>query len=171
MPPSRASRARAGSCAWCGNGAAIRCRRRRICATAFSVPSGRTCQPATRASREEAREPAAACGQFVDEGSCMTPDRGGSHGRLQVVTTYLEMRAPHPRRDAPLPLRKIALLRAQKMPVHFYRYPYEHVGEEWLWYERRALDDEALRAIIHDERVDISVLYADGSPAGYSELD
>jgi GNAT superfamily N-acetyltransferase len=101
----------------------------------------------------------------------MTAPPPEAFDRLEVTITYLEMRAPAPRRDTPLPARKLALLRAEAMPVHFYRYLYERVGEPWLWYERRALDDAALAAIIHDPRVEIHVLYADGSPAGFSELD
>ena len=92
-------------------------------------------------------------------------------GKLDVVITYLEMLAAPKRVPHPAPKRKLALLRAESMPVHFYRYLYEVVGEPWLWYERRMLDDEALAQAIQDERVDIYVLYADGVPAGYAELD
>jgi GNAT superfamily N-acetyltransferase len=45
------------------------------------------------------------------------------------------------------------------------------VGEAWLWYERRAMDDKALEAVIHDEGVEIYVLYVEGGPAGFAELD
>ena len=71
----------------------------------------------------------------------------------------------------PAPLRPLALLRANKPTVSFYRYLYNTVGEPWLWHERRALDDAALAAIVQDPRVEIFVLYADGVPAGYFELD
>ena len=92
-------------------------------------------------------------------------------GKLAVVITYLEMLSPPARPPAPVPLRKLALLRAVAMPVHFYRYLYNTVGEPWLWWERRAMDDQTLAAIIHDERVEIYVLYVNGAPAGYTELD
>ena len=36
---------------------------------------------------------------------------------------------------------------------------------------RRLLDDEALSGKVHAEGVEVSVLYANGSPAGYYELD
>ncbi len=57
------------------------------------------------------------------------------------------------------------------MPPHFYRYLYEHVGKPHHWLLRRNLDDETLAAQIHDEATEIEVLYADGSPAGFFELD
>lgn len=40
-----------------------------------------------------------------------------------------------------------------------------------MWWERRLLDDGALKTIIQDERVEIFVLYMGGVPAGYVELD
>jgi GNAT superfamily N-acetyltransferase len=92
-------------------------------------------------------------------------------GTIEVVVTYLEMTAPPLRRPAPKPTGKFALLRAEQPPVAFYRYLYDQVGEIWFWYERRSLTDEALAAIIGDPRVEIYVLYAEGVPAGYVELD
>jgi len=89
---------------------------------------------------------------------------------LEVTVTYLEMRT-RPRRHQHNLHRTVALLRAERPPIHFYRYLYETVGAPWLWYERRQLDDEALAAIVHDENVEVFVLYADGSPAGFAELD
>lgn len=92
-------------------------------------------------------------------------------GKLEVVITYLEMRAALPRIPRPAPKRKLALLRAEAMPVHFYRYLYNTVGERWLWYLRRAMDDATLAAVIHDPRVEIYVLYVGGAPGGFAELD
>ena len=53
----------------------------------------------------------------------------------------------------------------------FYRYLYNTVGDDWLWWERRVMDDEALSAIIHHPRIEIFILYVRGVPAGYCELD
>lgn len=93
-------------------------------------------------------------------------------GKLEVVTTYLEMlQRPRKTRTAPATDRPIALLRAEHPPLHFYRYLYETVGAPWLWYERRVLDDATLAAIVQDPRVEVRVLYVDGCPAGFVELD
>lgn len=66
---------------------------------------------------------------------------------------------------------RVMLLRARKPPVHFYRYLYETVGKPHQWVERRRMTDESLSAIVQDDSVEIFVLYCDGAPAGYFELD
>jgi GNAT superfamily N-acetyltransferase len=92
-------------------------------------------------------------------------------GKLDLVTTYLEMGSAPARAPHPAPKRKLALFRADAVPLHFYRYLYNTIGELWLWYERRMMEDAALAAVIHDARVEVYVLYAGGVPAGYAELD
>lgn len=95
-------------------------------------------------------------------------------GRPRKITarvTHLEMR-DRPQRHVPQPSRpRLALLSSQAMPVHFYRYLYEQVGRSHHWYNRRVMDDETLAGIIHDADTKIEVLYADGNPAGFFELD
>ena len=94
-----------------------------------------------------------------------------SENKLEVVTTYLEMREP-PRQSSVKPAADgVVVTQAEKPTVSFYRYLYNTVGEQWLWYERHRMDDDRLRAIIHDPRVDVYVLYVSGVPAGYVELD
>jgi GNAT superfamily N-acetyltransferase len=93
-------------------------------------------------------------------------------GKLRMVVTYLEMRAPPgPMTVHPPVGNKVALMRAERPTISFYRYLYNTVGEKWLWYERRMIDEAELATIIHDPQVDISVLYVDGVPAGFVELD
>jgi len=93
-------------------------------------------------------------------------------GKIDTTITYLEIteRPSHPHVVAPQGM-KLALMRARQPNVAFYRFLYNTVGGPWLWYERRALDDAALSQIITDERIEIYVLYVDGAPAGYAELD
>ncbi len=93
-------------------------------------------------------------------------------GTLPCTITFLEMTARPSHATVPMPARmKVALMRVHKPGADFYRYLYDRVGKAWLWYERRALDDDALRAIVDDEQIEIYVLYLDGVPAGYAELD
>ena len=96
----------------------------------------------------------------------MTPKAG----KDPSVITYLEM-TEQPTYPPPVPAAKLALLRAERPPVPFYRFLYEQIGRRWQWTERLQMDDEALAAVIHDENVEIYVLYAGGAPAGFSELD
>lgn len=91
--------------------------------------------------------------------------------KIETVVTYLEMTGPPTAPPPPVPAMKLSLLRAEAPPLPFYRFLYGTVGEAWLWYERLALDDEALSAIVHDPLVEIYVLYVGGAPAGYGELD
>ena len=94
-----------------------------------------------------------------------------SAGTLEVTITYLEMHRRPSSGLRPSPHKPIAILQAHQPTLSFYRYLYYHVGGPWLWYERRAMDDKKLLAIIHDPAVSIHVLYFDGVPAGYVELD
>ena len=92
-------------------------------------------------------------------------------GKLEVIITYLEMRRRPPPRATAHRAEQVAVMRARRPTASFYRYLYETVGAPWLWYERRRLDDEALVAIVHDPAIEVEVLYVDGVPAGYFELD
>jgi ribosomal protein S18 acetylase RimI-like enzyme len=92
-------------------------------------------------------------------------------GKIEVVVNLLEMTQRPAHQSVAVPEGKTALLKAEKMPVRFFRYLYAGVGDPWFWYYRRYLDDAEIAAIIHDPRVEIYVLYIDGSPAGYVEID
>lgn len=98
--------------------------------------------------------------------------RRSADGRLEVTITFLEMteRPAHPHLMPPQGL-NCTLLRVRRPSVQFYRYLYDRVGEPWLWFERRAMADEELAAIVQDDRVEIYLLSVDGEPAGYAELD
>jgi GNAT superfamily N-acetyltransferase len=91
--------------------------------------------------------------------------------RMPMVVTFLEMGAKPTMHSPPTPRGKIAILRAENPPAHFYRYLYNTVGRPYYWVERRKLDDTQLDAIIKHPQVELFVLYADGNPAGFAELD
>jgi len=89
---------------------------------------------------------------------------------LAARITHLEMTA-RPSKSIPLPSRpRTALLHAENIPLHFYRYLYERVGKPHHWFERRDIPDDDLADIIHSSDTLIEVLYADGCPAGFFEL-
>jgi hypothetical protein len=89
---------------------------------------------------------------------------------MRVTTWSLEMREAPPGKPLPAP-RGAELRWIVRPPLHFYRYLYETAGRDWLWVDRRRLDDGQLLAIVHDPRVEIAVAYVDGVPGGYAELD
>lgn len=92
---------------------------------------------------------------------------------LDITVTFLAMEsAPTTsRRRPPSTGTPLTLQRLQEPTTGFYRYIQHTVGDPWLWYERRKMDDDTLRQIIHDERVEIYVLSEGGVPAGFIELD
>ncbi|MBU6499477.1 MAG: GNAT family N-acetyltransferase [Rhodospirillales bacterium] len=53
----------------------------------------------------------------------------------------------------------------------FYRFLYDTVGAPHVWWLRRAMSDRALEAVLRSPQVAITVLYLDGQPAGFHELD
>ena len=91
-------------------------------------------------------------------------------GKLEMIVTWLEMRVP-PQRAAPRRAEPLSIQRARRPTVSFYRYLYDTVGGPWMWYERRHMDDAALAAIVQHPEVGVYVMYLDGVPAGYAELD
>ena len=99
------------------------------------------------------------------------PNKRVPRGKLEMIVTYLEMTKPPKRAQVLHRGEKLALMRAEKPTVSFYRYLYNTVGGPWLWFERRLLKDDALKEIIHDPEVEIFVLYVAGVPAGFAELD
>lgn len=90
---------------------------------------------------------------------------------VETTVTYLAMSARPPKLP-PMPTSpRLAIMKAEEIPLHFYRYLYDTVGGSWLWVERIGLSDDALSKKIHADGIEVFVLYANGSPAGYYELD
>jgi GNAT superfamily N-acetyltransferase len=91
--------------------------------------------------------------------------------RIPTVVTFLEMTNRPVMAPPPAPAGRIALLRAEKPPVHFYRYLYDTVGHAHYWVDRKKLDDVALENLLANPKVHLYVLYAEGCPAGMAEYD
>jgi thiosulfate/3-mercaptopyruvate sulfurtransferase len=89
---------------------------------------------------------------------------------LTAHVTRLEMTSP-PKSSLPVPVNiQTAIMRTHEIPLAFYRFLHRQVGARWHWYERLRMTDEQLKAIIHNPKVSISVLYVDGAPCGFYEL-
>lgn len=92
--------------------------------------------------------------------------------KLETTITRLEMlEAPSFKQNKIMPPLDCALLRVDKSPLHFYRYIYNQVGMKHYWMSRKKLNDEELAEIIHDPQVEIYILYQNGAPAGFAEMD
>lgn len=86
-----------------------------------------------------------------------------------VTVTFLQMFQPPPQPDIDLPPPLLALRSHQCSPA-FYRFLYSAVGEGWYWVDRNAWSDQEITRQLHRPEVQLWVLYHDGTPAGYSEL-
>ncbi len=89
---------------------------------------------------------------------------------IDVKISHLEMLAQPSRRIEP-PRAGLAVMHAERPTLSYYRYLYRAVGEQYYWRSRAKLADAELAAIIHDPRVEVHVLHADGTPAGFAEFD
>lgn len=90
---------------------------------------------------------------------------------LQANVTTLVM---HSIPETPVPIpngdRSIHVLKVRQIPLGYYRYLYETVGRAHHW-TSRLLPDEALAREVHNPKMRMRVLYCDGVPAGWFELD
>jgi GNAT superfamily N-acetyltransferase len=91
--------------------------------------------------------------------------------RIPMTVTFLEMLAKPTALPPPHPKGKLAILRAENPATHFYRYLYDMVGKDYCWVERRKMSDATLAEVIRHPKNALYVLYADGCPAGFAELD
>lgn len=89
-----------------------------------------------------------------------------------ATVTYLEMTEdPHLHVGLRSNVGKVALMKADGMDVAYYRFLFHQVGHRYKWFSRTLLTDEALAALLADPGNEIFVLYREGVPAGFFELD
>jgi GNAT superfamily N-acetyltransferase len=94
---------------------------------------------------------------------------------VRVTRTYLQMLSPDALRSRPEGTHAddahARFERVLECPVSFYRYLYAEVGRRHHWVDRLTWSDEQIAARLEDPRVSIWVIYVDGAPAGYTELE
>lgn len=91
-------------------------------------------------------------------------------GPLKAKVTVLDMTSP-PKMSLPKPVNiQCALMRTNDIPLHFFRYLYWRVGRRWNWHQRLRMSDAELSAILHHKDTSVTVLYLEGAPAGFYEL-
>jgi GNAT superfamily N-acetyltransferase len=84
--------------------------------------------------------------------------------------TFLRMDSP-PTSSAPAIPGSTRTERVLTPSVPFYRYLYNTVGGDYVWWLRRIMPDAELGRMLNDPSLEIHVLYKDGEPAGFFELD
>jgi GNAT superfamily N-acetyltransferase len=90
--------------------------------------------------------------------------------RVSVTVTFLRMDQPPVSPSTGLPS-GLQIVRALSPSVPFYRYLYNTVGADYLWWLRRMTPDDDLAALLRDKAVSVHTLYGNGEPAGFFELD
>jgi ribosomal protein S18 acetylase RimI-like enzyme len=96
-------------------------------------------------------------------------------GKLRQAVTFMEMTAP-PWGDGPPsasepPGADVSVALIDHVTLDHYRALHRLVGEPWLWWERRAMGDAALGAILADPGIEVRYIYVGSEIAGFSELD
>src|SRR4051812_2247458 len=90
---------------------------------------------------------------------------------VAVDVTFLRMdRRPADPPPPPLPP-GAKVTEATRCTTGFYRCLYDTVGRDYVWWLRRTLTEAELGRVLADPGVTIHVLYKDGEPAGFYELD
>lgn len=98
-------------------------------------------------------------------------ETGEPENGIPVQVTYLQMdRRPASTVGRPHNL-NLSLLGAAEVPLQYYRYLQREVGDDWNWVNRRRMSSDELAEIIHADTTELSILYLDGSPVGFFEID
>jgi GNAT superfamily N-acetyltransferase len=90
--------------------------------------------------------------------------------QVQVIVTFLRMETPPTFIGPALPA-DVSVARVDRPTVPFYRFLYDTVGADYLWWLRRSMADADLAALLADPRIAIHVLYRADQPIGFFELD
>jgi GNAT superfamily N-acetyltransferase len=90
--------------------------------------------------------------------------------RIGVTVTFLRMDRPPPDSAPSLPP-AYQVQRVAACTPEFYRYLYDTVGADYVWWLRRTLPMADLARLLRDPAISIYVLYGGGEPAGFFELD
>lgn len=88
-----------------------------------------------------------------------------------LITTYLELKSYEEFRPAYIKNPDVTIMPMQSADIHYYRFLYKAVGDKWTWRDRLLMDVGKLQAILESPRTCIYVLYVQGVPGGYIELN
>ena len=90
---------------------------------------------------------------------------------VTVTTTYLELPSRAAFRPATIADPDALVLEARAPLVAFARFLYDAVGRDYHWTDRHAWSDGEWHAYLARPTTRLLVLYRQGTPAGYIELD
>ncbi|WP_439594434.1 GNAT family N-acetyltransferase [Falsiroseomonas sp.] len=90
--------------------------------------------------------------------------------RIEVDVTFLRMDAPPATTKPDFPP-GASVVRLAGCSVPFYRYLYDTVGRDYVWWLRRTVPDSEIAALLARPEISMHVLYQGGEPAGFYELE
>lgn len=90
--------------------------------------------------------------------------------KARVTVTFLRMDKP-PSTPAPLLPSGLRIVTMRAPPVPFYRFLYNSVGHDYLWWLNRVMPDGELARMLNNPNVSIHVLFQDEAIAGFFQLD
>ena len=90
---------------------------------------------------------------------------------IEVTRTYLQLLQPGDLNAARVDDERVRINRVANSPASFYRYLYAEVGRYYHWTDKLPWTDDDIRAQLARPEVSLWVMYCEGSPAGYFELE
>src|ERR1700682_2834391 len=90
--------------------------------------------------------------------------------QMEVTRTYLQMESRAELRPAKSDAPALRVDRAMHCPPSFFAYLYREVGRIYQWVDRLEWSDEETSAHLSRPGVTVWIMYYEGSPAGYFEL-
>jgi len=90
---------------------------------------------------------------------------------VEVTRTYLQLQQPQDLIPARIDDAKIRIDRVRECPASFARFLYAEVGRLYHWIDRLPWTDEQITAHYTRPEIALWVMYSEGAPAGYFELE
>ena len=90
---------------------------------------------------------------------------------VEVTRTYLQLTRRDELKPAQSSGARSETIQAVNCPASFYRYLYAEVGRFYHWTDRLPWTDEQIQAHLARPEITLWVMYCEGAPAGYFELE
>lgn len=90
---------------------------------------------------------------------------------IEVTRTYLQLERPADLNSARLDNPLVRIERVIECPASFFRYLYSEVGRFYHWIDRLPWTDEQIRKHVARAEITLWVMFSEGAPAGYFELE
>jgi GNAT superfamily N-acetyltransferase len=95
----------------------------------------------------------------------------GTSRSIEVTRTYLQLARAEDFKPSRVEDERVRIEQVIDCPASFFRFLYAEVGRFYHWVDRLIWTDEQIRAYLARREVTLWVMYAQGAPAGYFELE